>query len=138
MLFKPFHVPLVLNKIKTQTRRFHCPYKVGHLYLAKTKMLSHDYFAKVKILETWPQMLGMISDADCQAEGGYTQETFKQKWIEINKRYNPKQMVWRIAFELDPLGFTKETLEFIGKEYQLGYINNSFVSIYNLEMDGLE
>ena len=101
LLFKPEHVEPILTGLKTQTRRIWKKPRanVGSVHLAKTKMLSKDYFAMLKILDVRQERLGDITEADAQAEGGYTVDTFQQMWIMINEPWDPDAMVYVITFE---------------------------------------
>jgi hypothetical protein len=72
LLFKPEHVPLILEKTKTETRRIwkkrRC--KVGSIHKAKTQMLSKEYFAKLKILDCHKEEFRCITEEGAKAEGG--------------------------------------------------------------------
>lgn len=87
LLFKPYHVKLIKEGSKTQTRRLwkkpRC--NVGSVHLAKTKMVSKEYFAKLEILAVRKEHLLDITEADANAEGGYTRKEFLAVWDEINK-----------------------------------------------------
>lgn len=99
LLFKPEHVPLIQNGTKTQTRRLWLEkkgprkgklkekprVKIGSIHLAKTQMLSTDYFAKLKILRTWKEDLGEISQEDVLAEGYKTRDEYITAFFTINK-----------------------------------------------------
>lgn len=86
MLFKPYHMELIKEGIKTQTRRLwkkqRC--KVGSIHLAKIKLFTKEYFAKIEILNVRKEHLLSISEADANAEGGYTRREFLDVWDEIN------------------------------------------------------
>jgi len=89
ILFKPYHVELIIKDIKTQTRRIwkkpRC--KIGSIHLAKTKMLSREYFAKLYIFEVRKEHLLDISEMDAAAEGNYSIDEYLKKWDEINPKY---------------------------------------------------
>ena len=110
ILFKPEHVQLILDGFKTQTRRIwkrkRC--NVGSFHLAKTKMLSKEYFARLKILRVWQERLGNISLIDARSEGYHDEEAYYFAFFKINKIY-PKNydnwldmVVWCVEFEVVP------------------------------------
>ena len=103
ILFKPEHVGLILRGEKTQTRRIwkRQRVKIGSVQKAKLKMLSTEYFALLKITGVRQERLGDISEADAGAEGRYTLESYRQKWIEINGSWNPDQRVYVVDFRLE-------------------------------------
>ena len=103
LLFKPYHIRLILNGQKTQTRRIwkKCRCRVGSVHLAKTQMLSKEYFAKLLITRVWRDWVGNISREDARKEGGYTLKGFKDIWKEINGHYDPDEVVWAIEFEVE-------------------------------------
>lgn len=102
MLFNPEHVELILSGEKTQTRRVwkRCHVKVGGTYKAKLEMLSRDYFALLKVTGIRQEKLGDISEADANAEGDYTVESYRREWIKINGAWDPDQVVYVISFVL--------------------------------------
>lgn len=96
LLFKPEHVKLIKEGIKTQSRRLwidkktgklrekpRC--KVGSIHLAKTKMLSKEYFAKLPIERVWRELLGDISKKDAIAEGYKDGNDYLRAFFIINK-----------------------------------------------------
>lgn len=89
LLFKPEHIKLIQQGIKTQTRRIwekpRC--KPGSIHKAKTKMLSKDYYVELFIVDVHKEFLLDISDKDAWCEGGYTKKEFFKKWDNINPKY---------------------------------------------------
>lgn len=103
LLFKPEHAGAILSGLKTQTRRIWKKRKAkpGSTHRAKVKMLGKDYFALLRIGEVYQERLGDITEEDAGREGGYTVESFKKKWIEINGSWNPEQLVWVVNFKVE-------------------------------------
>ena len=101
MLFKPEHKYLILDGTKTVTRRvWKKPMvKVGGIYKCKLKMLSKDYFAKIKVTKLYKQKLGMMNIEDCKKEG-YTPTNFVKVWEKINGSWTPDLEVYVIEFEV--------------------------------------
>lgn len=102
MLFKPEHKDMILNGTKTATRRdWKRPMvKVGGIYKAKLKMLSKDYFAKIKVTKLFKQRLREITIEDVRKEGYKTLWEFKKIWIKINNSWNSFDEVDVIEFEV--------------------------------------
>ena len=102
LLFKPYHVGVILTGLKTQTRRaWKKPLvKVGAIHLAKTQMLSRDYFAKLQITGLRQEPLGAITPGDAWAEGGYTVDQYREIFEAINGSYDPDLMVYVVDFEV--------------------------------------
>jgi hypothetical protein len=102
VLFKRHHVGLILKKQKTETRRAwkRKMMKEGGIYKAKTQMLSLDYFAKLKAVKVFRQKLGDMTEAEAQAEGGYTLKEYKEEFKRINKFWDDNYVAWVIKFEL--------------------------------------
>lgn len=102
MLFKPSHVPMILNGNKTATRRnWAKPYViVGHNYPCKLKMLSKETFARIKVLKVYKQKLNLMTDTDAKKEGYNSMEEFVEIWEKINGLWNPNLEVYVIEFEL--------------------------------------
>lgn len=86
LLFKPCHIRPIIDGVKTHTRRNWKSRRVniGSTQLAKTKMLSRDYFAKLSIMDVWQEPLGDITAESAYKEGGYTVEEYIALWDEIN------------------------------------------------------
>lgn len=86
ILFKPQHADLILSGRKTQTRRIWRRQRaiVGSIHLAKTLMLSRDFFARLEILNVYKERLGDISDEDARAEGYPNRAAYLQAFRDIN------------------------------------------------------
>jgi hypothetical protein len=106
ILFKPEHVKPIITGLKTQTRRTWGKPRVtrGSLQKAKTQMLSKNYFALLRITDLYQEKLRSISDVDAYAEGGYTYESYVDKFYEINPKLDREQMaflwLWVVKFEV--------------------------------------
>jgi hypothetical protein len=104
ILFKPCHVEPILNGTKTQTRR-KCNglprWKLGSIHQCQTQLFKNDsVFAKVRIIGVDYEYLGVITEQDAMAEGGYTIDEYKKVWEEINGKWDYYTRVWVIDFEL--------------------------------------
>ncbi len=102
MIFKPEHKKMILDGNKTATRRIWKKpmVKVGGVYKAKLKMLSTDYFAKIKVKKLYKQRLCDMTDKDANKEGYDTVTAFKHIWIEINSSWDDNCVVDVIEFEI--------------------------------------
>ena len=103
LLFKPEHVEPILAGTKTQTRRIwkrkHA--NVGAVHLAKTKMLSKEYFAKLEILAVWQEDILDITEEDARAEGYSGHDEYLAAFCRINKLGLgdlDNLMVWVVRF----------------------------------------
>jgi|GEM_PF-1306819 len=104
ILFKEQHMKAIQSGKKTQTRRLwkSARAKVGSVHLAKTRMLSEEYFAKLRILDVHQEKLGDITPEDAMKEGGYSVKEFQEIWAWINKGWDPELMVYVVEFESIP------------------------------------
>lgn len=102
MLFKEEHQQLILEGKKTATRRvWKKPMvKVGGIYKVKLKMLSKDYFAKIKVLKLYKQKLKEIMVRDIEKEGYSSLSEFVDIWKKINKNWDGNTEVYVIEFEV--------------------------------------
>ena len=101
MLFKEIHVPMILKGTKTATRRvWKKPMvKEGGIYKAKLKMLSKDYFAKIKVTKVYKQRLGSMILEDYKKEGYNSRGKFIDIWKKINGSWREDLVVDVIEFE---------------------------------------
>ncbi len=107
MLFKPEHVAPILDGSKTQTRRIWKKQRanVGSIHLAKTKMLSKEYFARLEILVVYQEHILNISEEDARAEGYPTRHAYLAAFCRINKmQYEDLKdlIVWVVKFRAVP------------------------------------
>lgn len=102
ILFKQEHKDMILAGRKTQTRRiWKTPrVKVGGIYKAKLKMMSKDYFAKIKVTKLFKQRLGDITLEECIKEGYDSKTKFISIWVKINGSWNEDLVVDVIEFEV--------------------------------------
>ena len=100
LLFKPEHVGPILEGRKTETRRVWSKWRcnVGSIHLAKTRMLSPEHFARLRILARWEQHLGDITDEGARREGYNSREEYLRKFAEINAKSLRKS-----SFITDPI-----------------------------------
>jgi len=103
ILFKPEHVDMIRSGRKTQTRRIWKKprAKVGAVHLAKTKMLSREYFAKLRILDVYREFPSDISDDDARAEGYDDASAYLVAFCRINHLSAiPDKTVFVVKFEV--------------------------------------
>jgi len=87
ILFKPRHVPLILDGRKTHTRRIwkRNRVKVGGEYWASTALFDKSKrFARLKVLATWRENLGDITQEDVVKEGYAFGSEFLEAFGSIN------------------------------------------------------
>ena len=107
LLFKPEHVPLILDGTKTQTRRFwkRCRVKVGSVHQARTNMPWQDpsgHFANIVIHDWYQQALAHMSLWEVEAEGYRTKREYFAALAQINRReVTGWEEVWVVDFEVD-------------------------------------
>ena len=104
MLFRPNHIELIKQRIKTESRRAwkgKPKVKVGRCY-----PIMRDYRHKhnpddgyILIEKLWRQRLGDMSEQEAQAEGGYTLAEYKEVWIDINGSWNSDEVVWVVDLD---------------------------------------
>ena len=105
LLFKPEHVKAIDSGLKTQTRRTWKKPRVtvGSRQKAKTQMLSKNYFAVLRIKNVYQEKLRSISEEDAYAEGGYTRQSYIDKFYEINSKLDREEFaflwLWVVVFE---------------------------------------
>ncbi len=103
LLFKPEHQQPILDGMKTQTRRIWKKprAKVGSVHLAKNKMMSKEYFARIEILAVYQERLIEITDDDARAEGYSNTEAYLTAFCRINHLAEvPDIMVYVVKFKV--------------------------------------
>jgi hypothetical protein len=111
MLFKPHHVLLIENRIKTQTRRVwkrRCV-RVGGVYPVKLRLFGpgSEPHGWIRVLAIREELLLNISDEDAVAEGGYTRERFLESFADVDRGRH-----WPYT----GLRVTVVTFEYVGRE----------------------
>ena len=101
LIFKREHIQLILEGVKTQTRRRHRrPLKEGRIYNVK-KDWYHSTVIKIKIIKVYRQRLGDITPEEAQKEGRDTISEFVYVWMRINGVWNPDEVVWVYEFRVE-------------------------------------
>ena len=102
MLFKPEHKEMILNGTKTATRRVwkRPMVKVGGIYKCKLKMISKEYFNKIKVTGFYKQRLGSMHLEDYKKEGYDSRGKFIDVWKKINGFWREDLVVDVIEFEV--------------------------------------
>jgi len=106
ILFRQEHVEPILAGTKTQTRRTWAKprARVGSIHLAKTRMLSTEFFARLEILAVYRERLGDISEEDAIAEGYPSRAEYFQAFARINRQRVgddfDEQMVYVVRFQV--------------------------------------
>lgn len=74
----------------------------GSVQLAKTRMISPDFFAEIQIDKVYLQRLGDMTEEDAQKEGGYTLDEYKRVWNEIYLKspWDDNKEVWVVEFHV--------------------------------------
>jgi len=103
ILFKPEHVPMILNHTKTQTRRKgKRRWKVGSVHQAKTNFKKDSTFASVLILAVREEPLGAITEAGAKAEGYNSVAEYQEVFKKIYGAWEPDEEVHVVDFEVTP------------------------------------
>jgi len=102
LLFKKYHIPMILDGSKTATRRTHKrPLKPDKIIRVKRDWY-HFYDPPICLYleKSYDQRLGDMTKEDAKKEGGYTLDEFRKIWIEINGAWDPDQVVRVYEFRL--------------------------------------
>ena len=105
MLFKPEHVDMIMQGIKTATRRaWKRPMaKPGGLYPVQVRMFQRRAECPlIRVTRVYRQRLGDMTEEDARKEGGYTLDEFRDVWIGINGAWDDDQMVYVVEFRYQP------------------------------------
>lgn len=103
LLFKQYHVPLILNLVKDVTRREGKKrWNEGSFHQLKTGFRANDVFAGARIHKVWEEALGDITDDHVQREGYESKRQYFEAYRRINKLtvVNLDKPVWVVVFNL--------------------------------------
>jgi hypothetical protein len=104
MLFKDYHVGLIKDRIKVQTRRIVNqkrnlkPWKIGSIHKIMTKYHKDGFNGYVLITSVRKEILGVISFRDAVREGYESVEEYKAAFQKIYGDADPELLVWVIDF----------------------------------------
>jgi len=103
--FKQDHISMIKQGRKVQTRRtwkdeYARKMKPGTILDVKVNRYSGPVYCQIRLLDLNKERLGDITEPDAHKEGGYTIETYKQAWEEINGAWNPDALVYVVTFEV--------------------------------------
>ena len=112
LLFKPEHVAPILEGRKTQTRRLWNKRRAvpGAMHWAQTGYGdASTRFARLKILRSWQETLGSITEADSRAEGYDSRKDYLNAFHRIyrtamdtptDRERIENTVVWCVEFRL--------------------------------------
>ena len=100
MMFKKHHIHMILEGLKTQTRRKgKMRHSVGKVYGIRCQWFERNkYF--ILITRRFRERLGDISEADAKKEGYGSIANFKKAWLKINGSWDPEEIVTAYEFKL--------------------------------------
>ena len=106
MLFKPHHIEAIRAGEKTVTRRdwadgYNRPTPGVHIASDEMFMSDEEADCYIVITDVYRQPLEEMTEADAQAEGGYTLSEFVDEWERINgpDTWDPEHVVDVVEFE---------------------------------------
>lgn len=115
LLFKPYHIPLVINGSKPDSRRMWDVQRVnvGSFQQIKTRIFTKEHFGYIEILGIRKEPLNDITEEGARREGGYTREEYIKLFHEIypHAGENPSPFVLTFRY----VGMQKPTLPDSGK-----------------------
>lgn len=104
ILFQDRHLPLIREGAKTATRRdwaenYGRP-KPGRVYGAVTEMFveAADVECWIRISDVYRQPLGEMTGRDFDAEGGYSEDEFREIWVDLHGDWDPDLVVDVVEF----------------------------------------
>jgi hypothetical protein len=104
ILFKPEHVPMILSRRKTQTRRVGKKrWNVGAVHQCQTRMLKNDsVFCHVRILDVRRERLREMRPGDIYAEGYDRYSEYMDALERINGvKFTGDDEVWVVEFKVE-------------------------------------
>ncbi len=102
ILFKHTYIFPIFIGLKIQTRRTweKARIKPGSVHLAKTEMISKQFFARLRVLEVYQERLGDMTEQDAWEEGGYTLDEYREIFQRIYGFWDDNRIVLTVKFEI--------------------------------------
>lgn len=90
---------MVPGKPRSPWYRHRCAYTEGQVF-AVNPGRGKSRVAEAKVTKVYSQQLGRMTEKDAKLEGFKSLKHFREVWKEINKVWNPAELVWVVEFEL--------------------------------------
>ncbi|MCJ2513450.1 MAG: ASCH domain-containing protein [Candidatus Thermoplasmatota archaeon] len=123
MLFKDYHIEMIISGSKIETRRIWTkPHvKIGGIYPIQTKMFQKKNECKlIKVNYIFKQKLKDVTNDQADKEGYSNLNEFKKAFKNITNSWNGDQEVYAIGFEYFKSDNDKRSLK-IHRKYKMNY-----------------
>ena len=86
LLFKSEHLPAIYSGLKVRTRRLWKKQrvKVGSIQAIKLKLFEKENHGFIFVTNVRQENLLDITEQEAYLEGGYSRESYLEKWFEIS------------------------------------------------------
>ena len=108
VLFKPYHIPLIQDGTKTQSRRMWAEARVkeGSLQQVKTKIFTKEHHGYIKVNKVYQQHLLDMTEEDAKEEGYDSKDEYLDEFRTIYPDAPVNPLVFVVEFEY--VGMSKE------------------------------